>query len=234
MPHSACQYAGFQRIEELQMELIVTTADYCDFIRCAGTKIAGEKDYISSLDAATGDGDHWANINMGFEALLAMEETLRGMGFSGLFKKIGMTMMSRIGGSSGILYGGAYQAAGKVLPEETAISLPQLCQAMDAMLTDMMKRGGAQPGFKTMIDALHPAAAAFRESLNKGEEPLVLLQNLKQAALLGAEATREMEAVKGRASYQANKGVGHLDPGAVTMAWQIECLCDTLTAIAAK
>ena len=84
------------------MELIVTTGDYVDFILSAARKIAGEKDYISSLDAATGDGDHWANINMGFEALLAMEEALRGMGFSGLFKKIGMTMMSRIGGSSGI------------------------------------------------------------------------------------------------------------------------------------
>lgn len=234
MPYSACKYAGIQLLKEERMELIVTTGDYVDFIISAGRKIAGEKDYISSLDAATGDGDHWANINMGFEALIAMEEALRGMGFSSLFKKIGMTMMSRIGGSSGILYGGAYQAAGKVLPEEPAITLPQLCDALDAMLTDMMKRGGAKPGFKTMIDALHPAVAAFKESLDKGEEPLALLQKLKQAALLGAEATREMEAVKGRASYQANRGVGHLDPGAVTMAWQIECLSDTLAAKATK
>lgn len=212
------------------MEFLVTTADYVDFILNAGKKIAGEKDYISSLDAATGDGDHWVNINMGFEALAGMEATLRGMGFSALFKKIGLTMMSRIGGSSGILYGGAYQAAGKILPEGSGIPLTDLYQAMDAMLTDMMKRGHAQPGFKTIIDALYPAVAAFRESLDKHEEPLVLLKNLKQAALSGAEKTRGMEAVKGRASYQKDKGVGHLDPGAVTMAWQIECLSETLAA----
>ena len=216
------------------MEFSVTVSDYVDFLVSAGERIAGEKDYISGLDAATGDGDHWANINMGFEALLAGESDLRAMGFSSLFKKIGMTLMSRIGGSSGILYGGAYQAAGKTLPDQEAITLSMLCAAMDVMLQDMMKRGQAQPGFKTMIDALHPAVEAFKRALEDGDGPAVLLHKLKQAALLGAEGTRGMEAVKGRASYQANKGVGHLDPGAVTMAWQIECLSDTLAAKAGQ
>lgn len=209
---------------------VISTKDYMDFILSAASRIGNEKDYISALDAATGDGDHWANINMGFQALLAIEEKLRAMDFSSMFKKIGMVMMSKIGGSSGILYGGAYQAAGRILPGKNNMTLEDLGQALEAMLKDMMKRGKAEPGFKTMIDALHPAVAIFKQGLSENENPVSMLSNVKHAALDGAEDTRMMEAVKGRATYQANKGVGHLDPGAVTMAWQIETLCDTLIA----
>ena len=80
--------------------------------------------------------------------------------------------------------------------------------------------------FKTMIDTLHPAVQTYKDALASGTDDLKTMELVKQAALNGAEATRNMEAVKGRASYQINKGVGHLDPGAVTMSYQIECLCD--------
>ena len=98
------------------------------------------------------------------------------------------------------------------------------------MVNDMMTRGKAQPGYKTMIDSLYPAVQAYKACLERGDSDADTMAAVKKAAIDGAEETKKMEAVKGRASYQANKGVGHLDPGAVTMSYQLECLCDYVTA----
>ncbi|MEG0912528.1 MAG: dihydroxyacetone kinase subunit DhaL [Oscillospiraceae bacterium] len=212
------------------MSFTITSSDYVDYINAAAKKIAANGDYITGLDAITGDGDHWANINMGFENLVAASDEMRAMPINGVFKKIGMLMMSKIGGSSGILYGGAYIAAGKAVAGKESINSEELCASMDAMVKDMMERGKAEPGFKTMIDALYPAVEAYKKALAEGKSDAETLDEVKKAAIDGAEATKAMQAVKGRASYQTNKGVGHLDPGAVTMAYQIECLCDCIKA----
>ena len=147
----------------------------------------------------------------------------------GMFKKIGMLMMSKIGGSSGVLYGGAYMAAGKALEGKASLTSQDLCLALETMVNDMIRRGKAQPGYKTMIDALYPAVQAYKAAIDQGLSDADTMAAVRQAALDGAESTRGMEAVKGRASYQANKGVGHLDPGAVTMSYQLECLCGYVT-----
>ena len=210
------------------MGFILTSGDYVDYIGRTAQLISGNGEYISGLDAATGDGDHWANLNVGFESLVAAGDELRAMPIDAAFRKIGMLMMSKIGGSSGILYGGGYMAASKQCAGRATLDAPGLCGALEAMLNDMMARGGAEPGMKTMIDALYPAVEAFKKGLAAGDGERELLAAVKRAAAEGAEATRDMEAVKGRASYQTNKGVGHLDPGAVTMSWQIAGLCDLL------
>lgn len=212
------------------MGFILTSNDYVDYINNAAKKIHENGDYISGLDAATGDGDHWANINLGFENLVGAGDEMRAMPIDGVFKKIGMLMMSKIGGSSGILYGGAYMAAAKKCAGKAEIDAAGLCDALEAMVNDMMSRGKAEPGMKTMIDALYPAVEAFKKGLAAGDDETAILAAVKQASIDGAEATRDMEAVKGRASYQTNKGVGHLDPGAVTMSYQIAELCDLLMA----
>ena len=147
-----------------------------------------------------------------------------------LSKKIGMLMMSKIGGSSGVLYGGAYMNAARSCAGKETLTNRGLCRALDAMVTDMMARGKAEPGMKTMIDALYPAVQAYKAAIESGKGAAETLAEVKKAAIDGAEATRGMEAVKGRASYQTNKGVGHLDAGAVTMSYQIECLCDYIAA----
>lgn len=211
------------------MSFIMTSKDYMSYLRLAAGKIRENGQYISKLDAATGDGDHWANINLGFESLIADADELEALPIDGMFKKIGMLMMSKIGGSSGVLYGGAYMAAGKALEGKESLTSEDLCLALETMVNDMIQRGKAQIGYKTMIDSLYPAVQAYKEALAQGLSDAETLARVKQAALDGAEATRAMEAVKGRASYQANKGVGHLDPGAVTMSYQLECLCDYVT-----
>ena len=95
------------------MGFILTSSDYVDYIVNTARLIRENGEYISELDAATGDGDHWANLNLGFESLVAAGDELRRMPIDAAFRKIGMLMMSKIGGSSGILYGGGYMSASK-------------------------------------------------------------------------------------------------------------------------
>ena len=204
----------------------LTSRDYVEYIKLAYQKIHASGDYITELDAATGDGDHWANIDSGFGKLNEIAESLAEMNLFEQFKQIGKTMMSVIGGSSGVLYGSAYLAAAKTLKEKETIGNEELCGVLSAMLDAIMSRGNAKPGWKTMIDRLHPAAECYKACLAEGLSEEETLKKVKQAALDGAESTKGMEAVRGRATYQADKGVGHLDPGAVTMSYQIEILAD--------
>lgn len=208
------------------MEFVICTKDYMDYIKLAAEKIAEEREYITSLDSATGDGDHWANINMGFQALVDSEENLKDMPIDEALKNIGMIMMNKVGGSSGILYGGAYMMAGMKIKGQETLNIQTLFTVLETMCEDMMKRGNAKPGYKTMIDALYPAVEAYRSSLEQKKSIKDLFSEVKKAAEKGAESTKNMEAVKGRASYMKNKGVGHLDPGAVTMAYQITAMCE--------
>lgn len=208
------------------MSFQLTSKDYVAYINETAKLIASKKDYISDLDAATGDGDHWANINMGFEKLVSSGDELSSLSVSDMFKKIGMLMMATIGGSSGVLYGSAYIAAAKALVGQEYIDDKNLCDVLEAMVNAIMQRGNAQPGFKTMIDALHPAVLVYKEGLANNLPITEILANVKKASIDGAESTKDMEAVRGRAYYQANKGVGNLDPGAVTMSYQISTLMD--------
>lgn len=210
------------------MEFLFTSKDYVAYLKRAAEKIASEGAYITALDAETGDGDHWANINMGFSHLVSVGEELEALPMDALLKKVGMLMMNKVGGSSGILYGGAYVAAAKKLSGTEALDWEKCCCLLETMTDDMMSRGKSQVGYKTMIDSIAPAAAAFRKCICDGIRPMDTVAIVRAAALDGAEATRNMEAVKGRASYRLDKGVGHLDPGAVTMSYQLACLCDCL------
>ena len=208
------------------MGFTLTTQDYVQWISLAYQKIHENGDYITALDAATGDGDHWANLNMGFEKLVSMSEELSALSLFEALKKISMTMMSVIGGSGGVLYGSAYMEAAKVAKELEALSSPDLCNVLEAMLDGIMKRGKSEPGMKTMIDALSPAVQCYKACIDEGKSETETMSLVKKAAQDGAQSTKAMEAVRGRAYYQADRGVGHLDPGAVTMCYQIETLID--------
>lgn len=208
------------------MSFVLNTEDYVEYIKKTAKHIAQCGDYISSLDAATGDGDHWINMNMGFQALVSKSGQLAVLGICDCLKDIGMTFMSAVGGSSGILYGGAYIAASKYISGNSEISSEKLAGILSTMAEDMITRGKSEPGFKTMIDSIYPAAQVYKSAIESGCSDLETMQKVKQAAIHGAEATKNMPAIRGRASYQTNKGVGHLDPGAVTMAYQISDLCD--------
>lgn len=203
---------------------------YVSYLEKAAGIIAQNRDYITELDAAIADGDHWLNLNIGFEKMLENPEEFRkAADFQEFFKKLAMSTMSAMGGTSGALYGSAYLASAKMLGGVTALDDALLAQMLSAWAEAFMKRGGAAPGDKTMIDTVCPAAEAYSKALESGADSRAALAALKKAAEDGAESTREMEASKGRASNQPGKGRGHLDPGAVTFAMQLACLADYIS-----
>ncbi len=210
------------------MEIKITPKDYMEYIELVAGKIEENRDYITELDSITGDGDHWVNMNMGFQKLLENKESLSSMKLNDMFKEIGKIIMSTVGGSSGVLYGSAYLKASKTISTREEMDIQLLYTVLETKLLAIMERGKAEPGFKTMIDSLYPAVNQFKLALEKGLDQGTALQALKQGAINGMNSTKDMEAVRGRACYQANKGVGHLDPGAVTMCYQIEVLVDYL------
>ena len=205
-------------------EYTMTPSGYVAYLEAVSRRIRENKDYVTQLDAATGDGDHWANLNSGFEKVLQKKDSMKQMTFQQLFRSCGMDLMSGVGGSSGVLYGSAYLAAAKAAAQMETLDVAGLSQVLSAELEAIMARGNAKPGFKTMIDPLYQGTEAMKAALAEGKTDAEVLEALQNGAREGMEATAGMEAVRGRACYQADKGVGHLDPGAVTMYYQLDLL----------
>lgn len=210
------------------MTVKMTVNDFIQYFNQTKDRIYKEKDYVTELDSATGDGDHWVNVNKGFEQITSgLKDAPADLTFVDLFKNIGMTMFSSVGGSSGALYGSGYVAASKICKEKKYIhelDVHALYDVYHAILVEMMKRGKTEPGQKTMVDSLYSALQAYQEAMDAEKSEKEIIMAFIKGANDGAQATREMAAVKGRASYRTDKGVGHLDPGAITMAMQLESL----------
>ena len=203
------------------MDFAITAQDYMAYFQMVLDVLSHNREYVSCLDAATGDGDHWANMYSGFKKLTEQSQNWKSLSLSELFQKCAYVLMSGVGGSSGVLYGSAYLEASKVINGVEALHLKELCTVLDTMCTAIMERGQTKPGFKTMVDSIYPAVQAYKKGLSENIPADKLLTQVSHAALDGAENTRNMSAVKGRACYRPDKGKGHVDPGAVTMAYQI-------------
>ncbi|HVI49717.1 MAG TPA: dihydroxyacetone kinase subunit DhaL [Candidatus Sulfotelmatobacter sp.] len=170
--------------------------------------------HLSELDSAIGDGDHGANMARGMTAVVKKLETVQPADMAALFKTVGMTLLSSVGGASGPLYGGfflelAKQSAGKAEFDAAALSA-----LINAGLGDIRRRGKAEPGDKTMVDALIPAVQA----LGSDADLAVAAAKAATAARAAATATAPLLARKGRASYLGERSIGHEDPGANSVA----------------
>jgi dihydroxyacetone kinase-like protein len=204
---------------------------YLQYIAQVAAAINGQKDYITALDAATGDGDHWLNLNIGYQKVVeASSELENAVDFKALFTGLATKLMSSMGGTSGALYGGMYLAAAKRLENIRVLDAPRLAELLGCWADDIARRGNTAPGDKTMLDTLAPAAREYAAAVESAMGEKEALDVLRQAARAGAENTGAMRAKRGRASNQPEKGVGHLDPGAVTMAIKLEQLSEFLIA----
>jgi len=183
--------------------------------------------YLTELDSAIGDADHGANLIRGMDAVMAAVESLPGNA-GDLLKKVGMTLVTSVGGASGPLYGTFFLRAATAVGDATVLDGPALLTALRAGLEGIVARGKAEAGDKTMYDALAPAMGAFEEALASGAEPDVAARAAADAAAAGRDATEPMLALKGRASYLGERSVGHVDPGAASSALLLAALADTL------
>jgi len=202
------------------------------WITSAAEVIEANRDHLTQLDAAIGDADHGVNLARGFTAVLgALEAGGAKVGTPGAILTVtGNTLISKVGGASGPLYGMAFRRAGKALGDAAEVDLPALSAALDAALAGVQQLGAAREGDKTMVDALAAATRAFSKAIAEGASPDDALASLADAAQAGATATISMQALKGRASYLGPRSVGHEDPGAVSTALILGALRDAARA----
>jgi dihydroxyacetone kinase-like protein len=201
-------------------------AFFRDWMTAAAAVVETQRDHLTQLDAAIGDADHGINMARGFGAITAALEQKDTPTPGSVLTLAGSTLISKVGGASGPLYGMALRSAGKALGDTADADLHALAGALEAALAGVQKLGAAREGEKTMVDALAPAVSALAKALAEGAPADGALSALAAAAQAGAQATISMQALKGRASYLGPRSVGHEDPGAASMALILGALRD--------
>jgi len=183
-------------------------------------RVIANADELTDLDRAIGDGDHGANMRRGFEAVLAAVDELSAKNLGESLKGVGTTLVMKVGGASGPLYGTLFLSLGKSLGDE--ISREQVAEAFAAAIDAVKARGKSDAGQKTMLDVFVPVLGVLREG---GEG---LPARLKAAAKLAAENTIPMKAIRGRASFLGERSIGHMDPGARSSALILDAVVDVM------
>ncbi|MFC1262850.1 MULTISPECIES: dihydroxyacetone kinase subunit DhaL [Streptomyces] len=183
-----------------------------DFFRrwmtAATALVDREAERLTDLDSPIGDADHGSNLQRGFTAVAATLEKEAPGTPGAVLTLAGRQLISTVGGASGPLYGTLLRRTGKALGDAAEVSAEQLAEALRTGVDAVRALGGAQPGDKTMVDALVPAVDALAESFAAA----------RTAADEGARATTPLQARKGRASYLGERSIGHQDPGATSAA----------------
>lgn len=185
-----------------------------------------QRDHLTQLDAAIGDADHGTNLARGFSAVQAALAGADTPTPASVLLVTGSTLISKVGGASGPLYGTAFRRASKALGDTPEVDLAALAGALEAALAGVQKLGAAREGEKTMVDALAPAVVAFSKAVAEGAPAPDAFAALTDAADAGDQATISMQALKGRASYLGPRSVGHEDPGAASTALILHALRD--------
>jgi dihydroxyacetone kinase-like protein len=193
----------------------VDTAALSAWIREFARLIALNRERLTELDSAIGDGDHGVNMDRGLTAVVAALDAEPPGTPAALFKKVGMTLISKVGGASGPLYGTAFLRMAAASGDSA-----DLARVLRAGLDGVIARGKAEPGDKTIVDALAPAVDALEASGR--------LKDALRAAEQGRDATVPMVARKGRASYLGERSAGHPDPGATSVTLLLQAAVATL------
>ncbi len=186
-------------------------------------RVIANADELTDLDRAIGDGDHGANMRRGFEAVLAAVDELSARNLGESLKGVGTTLVMKVGGASGPLYGTLFMSLGKTLEDE--VSCEQVADAFAAAIEAVKARGKSDVGQKTMLDVLFPILAVLRE----GGTGLPV--RLKAAAKAAAEQTIPMRAIRGRASFLGERSIGHMDPGARSSALIVAAVADVMEGL---
>jgi dihydroxyacetone kinase-like protein len=207
----------------------MNTQDIVTAAAAIQSAILANEDQIESLDRAVGDGDHFINVRRGCEAVVAMRSELLPMSPSGAFKRIGMKLLSTIGGASGPLIGSFFIAIGHELDGLEEPDANEFARALAAGVDAIKQRGKADVGEKTMLDVLIPTSRLLLRLAGEGSDRGTLCARIKQEAESNMLATRDMIATKGRAHFVGERALGHIDPGAKTSQVAVFAVCDMLT-----
>ncbi len=204
------------------------TKKLLEIMKAISEKIEAEKDYLTQLDSAIGDGDHGISMSRGVKAVLNKLPELSDKDCGSIFKGVGMAFVSNVGGASGVLYGTAFIKAGEVLQGKMKLTAKDFFIAFSASVAGIKMRGKSNIGEKTMLDALCPAERAMLEGIHENKSLKEILIKAADAAEKGAKRTKDIIATKGRASYLGERSLGHIDPGAASSAIILRVIADTL------
>lgn len=205
----------------------MTNEDVMRWLERTADVLRENRTYLTELDAAIGDADHGINMDRGFSAVRDKFPTMATMDMATRLRTVGSTLVSTVGGAGGPLYGTAYLRAAGAIAGKEELTSADIVAMLEAFLGGVVARGKAQPGEKTMVDALTPALNAAKQALNENATLAQLTSRAAEAAEQGARDTIPMLATKGRASYLGERSIGHQDPGA-TSSWLIlRCLAET-------
>jgi phosphoenolpyruvate---glycerone phosphotransferase subunit DhaL len=187
-------------------------------------RVIASADELTDLDRAIGDGDHGINMRRGFEAVLATADELSARNLGESLKGVGTTLVMKVGGASGPLYGTLFMSLGKSLTDE--VTREQAADAFAAAIDAVKARGKSDVGQKTMLDVLFPVLGVLREG-GAG-----MAARLKATAWAAAEKTIPMRAIRGRASFLGERSIGHMDPGARSSALIVDAVADVMEGFA--
>jgi len=202
--------------------------DILRWIRAFAAEVEANKEQLTQLDSAIGDGDHGINMQRGMSAVLVkVDATGEESDIGALLKTVGMTLVSTVGGAGGPLYGTLFMQMGMAVSGKEELSSDDWAAALEAAVTGVQARGKAEPGDKTMIDALIPGRDALKAALAEGATFEDALRQSADAADQGMRDTVPLVARKGRASYLGERSAGHQDPGATSSHLLLEAAAET-------
>jgi len=210
--------------------MAVTTAQLVDWIERYAAVIAEQKQYLTGLDAAIGDGDHGINMDRGFQQVLIKIAPVKDKDAGTLLKTTGMALVGSVGGAGGPLYGTFFIRAGTALDGKAEVADADLVAALEAGLKGVVERGKANLKDKTMVDVLTPALEQARARLKEGASIADALSAATDAAEAAMKATIPLKALKGRASYLGDRSIGHQDPGATSSYYMLRTLREAIAA----
>jgi dihydroxyacetone kinase-like protein len=216
---------GMAETEKASGRVSLGYDDVLRWIRAFAAAVDTNKEQLTQLDAAIGDGDHGINMHRGMSAVLGkVDET--GEDIGALLKTVGMTLVSTVGGAGGPLYGTLFLQMGTAVSGKTELGPDDWSAALDAAIAGVQARGKAELGDKTMIDALSPGQDALKAALAEGASFEESLRRSADAAGQGMRDTVPLVAKKGRASYLGERSAGHQDPGATSSHLLLEAAAE--------
>jgi dihydroxyacetone kinase-like protein len=204
----------------------ITTTDLATALETFADRIRDAREELTALDSAIGDADHGINMDRGMTAAREHLATLREGQAGALFKQVGRTLISTVGGASGPLYGTFFLRLGTALGDADEVAPGDLARGVRAGLEGIIALGKASPGDKTMVDAMIPAVEALEAGADA--DLRAALEAAASAAAAGRDSITPLVARKGRASYLGERSAGHQDPGATSTTILFESLRDGL------
>jgi phosphoenolpyruvate---glycerone phosphotransferase subunit DhaL len=207
---------------------VITIEQLAGWLRRFRDLVIKNQTQLTELDSAIGDADHGINMARGMTAVIDKLDGHQSSHANELFKIVAMALVTSVGGASGPLYGTFFLRFAGAAGPATELDIEALAMSLDAGLTGIMERGKAEPGDKTVVDALSPAVDAMEAVIKSGGDLDAAVTAARDAAAAGRDATVPLVARKGRASYLGERSVGHMDPGAASMSLLFDALADEL------